>query len=141
MTSHVIFHNDMLKSALGTHYEIQLAALRKSEELMQNLDFTGKQKLFLEGWLTTIRGVIGIFETVRDTYGQPHLKGQNLCQDHVERTFGVLRDQNGSDRHPPPLHMLYRVQKMVTGLLMDVSYLQKQSIIEIFEFSRQKSTL
>ena len=127
MTSHVINHDDVLKSALGTHYEVQLAALRKSEELIESLDFTGKKKLFLEGWLIAVRAVIGIFECLRDTYGQPHLKAQNVNQDHVERTFGVLRDQNGSDRHPPALHMLYRVQRMVTGLLMDVSYLQKQS--------------
>ena len=127
MTSHVIYDNDILKSALGTHYETQLAALQKADELFQNLDFSGKEKLFVGGFLITIRSSIGVHEYMRDTYGHPHLKTQNLNQDHVERTFGVLRDQGGSDRHPPALHMLYRVQKMTTGILMDVSYLQKQS--------------
>ena len=108
---------------LGTNYEIQLQELQKGVEFFQSVKFTGWEKRFLEGAVITIKGTISLFETLRDKYHHPHLKTQNINQDHVERFFGILRDQGGSDRHPAALHMKYRVEKLTISTLLDVSYL------------------
>ena len=109
---------------LGTNYEIQLQELQKGVEFFKTVKFTGWEKRFLDGAVVTIKGTIHLFETLRDQYHHPYLKTQNINQDHVERFFGILRDQGGSDRHPAALHMKYRVEKLTISTLLDVSYLQ-----------------
>ena len=132
MTSHTVFHEDSLRSALGTHYEVQLEALNRALHYYKTMKFTGWAKKFPKGGIISIKGTIALQLTLRDKYNVPYLKVQFVNQCYLERFFGQLRDMGGADRHPSALHVLFRVQRMVTSTLLadtDFELLAKKEMI------------
>ena len=123
MTSNVFDDENPLKCALGKYPEIQYKALNNALHLLKTMKFSGRPKKFLYGGIIAIKATMALHEDLRDNYGIPYLKTVVLNQCWVERTFGYVRDMNGSDRHPSALHMLYRLKRMVTDILLSVSYL------------------
>ena len=120
LTSIEIYGDDEYSSALGVHYETQLSALNVALEYLETMVFTGNKKKFTTGGIITIKGTIALHEHLRDHYNVPYLKTVKLNQCHLERYFGSLREM-GTDRHPSALHLIYRLQRKVIELLLDVS--------------------
>ena len=108
MTSHTIFHEDSLRSALGTHYEVQIEALNRALHYYETMKFTGWAKKFPKGGIISIKGTIALQLTLRDKYNVPYFKVQFVNQCYLERFFGQIRDMGGADRHPSALHILFR---------------------------------
>ena len=132
MTSHTIFHEDSLRSALGTHYDVQIEALNRALHYFETMKFTGHKKKFLLGGIISIKGTIALFLILRDKYGVLYFMVQFVNQCHLERFFGILRDMGGADRHPSALHILFRIQRFVTTTLLadnDFQLLAKKNMI------------
>ena len=122
MTSHVIHHNDPLRSAFGTHFELQVAALSAAEHMYETMVFSGRAKKFPKGGLIAIRGVLALFKFLLDAYNIQYLCLSYLNQCYLERFFGRIREMGGSDRNPSALHMLFRMKRTVATILTDVCY-------------------
>ena len=123
MKSNTIFHEEKLKSAFGLYPE-QFKVLHDTLELFHSMDFTGVKKRFLEGAIMAIIVVFNVQKALKFETGIDHFLAYKLCQDFVERFFGEMRDMS-TDRNPCALHLMYRMQRIITHKMTDVHlYLQ-----------------
>ena len=120
MTSHFINHEDPLRCALGTHLDLQMEVLNKAIHYFETMIIHGHGKKFPEGGIVSIRGTIGIKITLRTKYNVLYLCVQVLNQCYVERTFGIVREMGGADRHPSALHFLFRLARLIISKLVDL---------------------
>ena len=128
MKSTQIFHDDKLKSALGTYPTLQSKVLRDGLELFRSMDFTGHEKRFVKGAIMTLIAITALHDQLRFEFGIQHFLTSLVTQDYVERFFGELRSMS-NDRNPSALHILHRLQRVITHKLTDV-------FLQSFEFSR-----
>ena len=124
MKSNQIHHQDKLKSAFGLYPAEQFKVLNDALELFRSMDFTGVKKRFLEGAIMAIIVVFNVQKALKFETGIDHFLAYKLCQDFVERFFGEMRDMS-TDRNPCALHLMYRMQRIITHKMTDVHlYLQ-----------------
>ena len=128
MKSTQIFHEDKLKSALGTHPDIQFKTLNDTLELFRSMDFTGAEKRFVGGGIMALTAAIALHKQLKFEYGLDYYLTSKITQDFVERFFGELRSMS-NDRNPSALHVMYRMQRIITHKLTDVH-------LQNFEFLR-----
>ena len=120
LTSCREFDEDPLKCALGVNYELQVNAINDIIDLYETLQFEGGRKKFQYGGIICARATIWLHKTLRDTYGVKYLLCERILQDYVEREFSILRGMGSADTNPSALHALFRLQRQITSLLLDV---------------------
>ena len=120
LTSNREYDVDPLKCAFGVHYQLQLEVLDDLMHLFNTLKFTGGRKKFQYGGLITARATLWTHKTLKDTYGVNILLVERVNQDYVERQFSIYRGMGSADTNPSALHLLYRVQRHTTSVILDV---------------------
>ena len=133
MTSHTIHHSDPLRSALGTHYEVQIKVLKAALHMYETMKFSGWAKKFPRGGKISINGTISLHQYLKNVLNIPYLRVAILNQCWVERFFGQIRDMGGSNRHPSALHFLFKMQRKVTSCILDDPTFDLSASIEMFE--------
>ena len=110
--------DDKSKHAFGTHPEYHMSILTEAYHYFETLKFSGRN-FFQAGALLTIKGTIGLLEHVKENYGVDRFYTSHITQDELERLFGWIRKSSNYDPNPSPQQFLNRLQKKVTGILLD----------------------
>ena len=99
---------------------MQLEVCDDLMHLFNTLKFTGGRKKFQNGGVQTTRATLWMHKTLRDTYFVCILLVERTNQDFVERIFSIFRGMGSADTNPSALHLLYRVQRQITSVILDV---------------------
>ncbi len=140
MNANKVKDKKKLACGFGIHYEDQLHALDKMEDMVNSMKISGASSLlpFQKGILMSIKSVKDLLAEMK-SLGLYFLLTTHVNQDSVENLFSQLRAITGNNQHPSPVECLRRLRILMLGKNPDIS-LQHPSVEPEAETYKDLST-